>query len=146
MLVRSSLASLAMLALAWGCSEESTSGSGFHLPAGDVQEGRSAFQALGCVECHSVAGEADLPAPVASVTLELGGELHKVRTYGQLVTSIIDPSHSISNRAPKEVRETNVTTMKNFNDAMTVTQLIDLVSFLHSKYVQLEPAYNPVPF
>lgn len=133
-----------LFALAAGCSPGES--AGFHLPPGDVAAGKAAFRSLGCIECHSVLGETDLPAPTAPTRMELGGKLYRVTTYGQLVTSIIHPSHSISDRAPQEVRTAGSTTMRNFNDSMTVTQLIDLVSFLHSKYSKLEPEYNPVPF
>lgn len=33
--------------------------------------------------------------------------------------------------------------MRVVNDDMTVTQLIDLVTFLQPKYTQLQPLYNP---
>ena len=108
--------------------------------------GKAAFLDLGCVKCHSVSGEEDLPVPVAPIKMELGGELFTVSSYGQLVTAIIHPSHSISGRAPKEVRETGTTPMNNLNESMTVAQMIDLVAFLHSKYVRLGKGYNPVPF
>jgi len=111
-----------------------------------VAAGRAAFEELGCIQCHSVSGEEGLPPPAAPVTMTLGGKLHAVTSYSQLVTAIIHPSHSMSARAPKEVRDAGETPMQSFNDSMTVTQMIDLVAFLHSKYRKLESGYNPVPF
>lgn len=132
--------------LAAGCGQRDRSEVGFRLPAGDAASGKTAFVELGCVRCHTVYGEADLPAPVEPTQMELGGKLRVVRTYGQLVTSIIHPGHSISSNAPKSVKDAGISPMTSFNDTMTVRQMIDLVAFLHSKYKRLEPGYNPVPF
>ena len=66
-----------------------------------------------------------------------------MKTYGELVTSIINPSHVLSPGYPKElITKNNQSAMPNFNDTMTVRQLIDLVAFLQSRYelVLPEPA------
>ena len=141
---------IAFLALAFvfasGCAEEDRPGMGLRLPEGDAAAGKAAFLELGCVRCHSVHGEPDLPAPVEPVKMQLGGELYYVRSYGQLLTAIIHPSHSVSSQAPKEVRKAGTSPMQSFNDVMTVDQMIDLVAFLNPKYAKLKPGYNPVPF
>ena len=129
-----------------GCSNGTPPKDGLRLPEGDVEAGKVAFVDLGCVRCHSVQGEDDLPAPTGPVQMELGGQLFHVSSYGQLVTAIVHPSHSISGRAPEGVREAGTTPMENINETMTVAQMIDLVAFLHSKYVLLGQKYNPVPF
>jgi hypothetical protein len=61
------------------------------------------------------------------------------------VTSIINPSHEISRPYPREQgAEGDVSKMENFNDRMSVTQLIDLTAFLQSKYkLRREPLYIP---
>jgi hypothetical protein len=61
------------------------------------------------------------------------------------VTSIVNPSHEISRRYPREqVAEGDVSKMENFNERMTVAQLIDLTAFLQSRYeVRPEPLYFP---
>ena len=149
MYIRSLVASLALAfigIMASGCGYGGRSDGGLRLPEGDVVAGKAAFSDLGCVQCHSVRGEEDLPAPVEPTNMELGGRLYSATSYGQLVTAIINPSHSISARAPREVREAGSTPMTSFNESMTVAQLIDLVAFLHSKYTQLGSGYNPVPF
>lgn len=65
----------------------------------------------------------------------LGGEVRKVRTYGQLVTAVINPSHDLATGYPKDlVQEEGASRMTDFNDVMTVQQLIDLVAFLQSRY------------
>ena len=59
----------------------------------------------------------------------------RIKTYGELVTSIINPSH----RLAKGYAEANVamegkSNMTVYNDVMTVRELIDLVAFLQSHY------------
>ena len=73
------------------------SGRGFHLPDGEVEKGRTAFIQLGCNQCHTVEG-VDLPAHAVPgpVQVKLGGKVYRVKTYGQLVTSIIDPAHIVA--------------------------------------------------
>ena len=124
-------------ALAWGalaCDVGPRSGRGFRLPDGDVDRGAVAFQELGCTRCHDVIGD---PPPTRTdrpdVIVTLGGEVTRVETYGELVTSIIHPSYELSGRYPKEqVAEGEVSRMEreNLNERMSVAQLIDLTAFL----------------
>lgn len=129
-----------------GCEMGPRSGRGLRLPEGDLDRGAAAFRDLGCVACHDVAGDAASATREGSaVIVTLGGEVTRVETYGELVTSIINPSHDISGRYPRErVAEGDLSKMKNFNEGMTVAQLIDLTAFLQSKYeVRIEPLYYP---
>lgn len=108
--------------------------------------GRIAFRALGCAHCHDLAGEPlDEERPGAQPLVILGGEVTRVASYGELVTSIINPSHEITRRYPRErVSDGDISKMPNFNDLMTVSQLIDLTALLQSKYeVRHEPLYLP---
>jgi hypothetical protein len=126
-----------------GCEVGPRSGRGLRLPDGDVERGAVAFRDLGCTKCHDVA---DAPAPASDeIVLTLGGEVTRVETYGELVTSIVNPQHDVSRRYPKEdTTKGGVSRMENFNDAMTVAQLIDLTAFLQSKYeVRREPMFIP---
>ena len=122
------------------------SGAGLRLPDGDVERGKAAFLELKCNTCHTVAGT-EMPSPSKDYAyvrvVALGGEVRQVKTYGALVTSIINPSHSLAPGYPKElITKDNQSAMANFNDTMTVRQLIDLVAFLQSRYefVPPEPA------
>jgi L-cysteine S-thiosulfotransferase len=122
------------------------SAAGLRLPDGDVQRGQAAFLELKCNTCHTVAGT-EIPLPSKDYAyvrvVALGGEVRQVKTYGALVTSIINPSHSLAPGYPKElITKGNESAMANFNDTMTVRQLIDLVAFLQSRYefVPPEPA------
>lgn len=129
----------AVMALA-ACDQGPKSSYGFTLPEGDVAAGKEAFGKFRCADCHTVAGHPDLRQgiePLAS--LPLGGRTPRVSTYGELVTAIINPSHVISRRfGAAEVTESDRSKMPNYNYAMTVNELVDVVAFLQAQY-RLEP-------
>lgn len=128
------------LLLAAGCEPAAKSARGFRLPDGDIKKGKAAFTALKCHACHTVDG-VELPPPEkpARVTVALGGEAVNVKTYGDLVTSIIDPSHKLALAYKKEsVSQDEKSLMADCNEAMTVRQMIDLVAFLQSRYKKLD--------
>jgi hypothetical protein len=127
----------AMLA---GCGPKSP--IGFSLPDGNATRGRAAFVDLRCNACHEIEGIEYLGG-AAHVTL--GGKTMRIQTYGELVTSIINPSHKLAKRYPVDqvaVDGQSILSAAYLNDVMTVQQLIDLVAFLQSTY-QLAPP--PVP-
>ena len=138
--------SVFLLMLATAACGGPKSGAGLRLPDGDVERGKAAFLELKCNTCHTVAGT-EMASPSKDYAyvrvVVLGGEVRQVKTYGALVTSIINPSHSLAPGYPKElITKDNQSAMANFNDTMTVRQLIDLVAFLQSRYefVPPEPA------
>ncbi len=146
LITQAGVALLFVLLVACGGKERKMA-KGFVLPEGDLVKGKQAFIAMKCHRCHSVAGETlpeyDQPS---EVQLHLGGEVYKVKTYGQLVTSIINPQHVISKgyleTLEKEKRAGAVSPMPVMNDGMTVAQLIDIVTFLNSCYIKYEPEYD----
>lgn len=75
----------------------------------------------------------------------LGGKVAHIATHGELVTSIINPSHGFSRRYPAEaVMEGDRSKMTNFNEKMTVAELINLTAFLQSRYeLELNELYAP---
>lgn len=134
---------LSSLLLLTGCDNGPKSSLGFTLPDGKADIGQRHFVELGCVYCHSIAGKEDLIVPPDTIepilNVVLGGSTTRIATYGQLVTSIINPSHKV---AP-EYRDTSITAngqsmMRNYNSIMTVDELIHIVAFLQDQYV-LEP-------
>lgn len=138
--------SLVLLMLFTAACTNAKSAAGFRLPDGDVERGKATFMELNCHTCHNVKGT-DIPAPSKEYAyvrvVELGGQIRKVKTYGELVTSIINPSHVLAPGYPKElISKGNQSAMPDFNDKMTIRQLIDLVAFLQSRYelVLPEPA------
>ena len=147
--VRIVIACLLVMLVACG-NKEKKMAKGFVLPSGDNEKGKQAFIELKCHRCHTVAGEL-LPENVdpSMVKLHLGGEVYRVKTYGQLVTSVINPNHNLSKDylagMDKEQRQGAQSPMPSMVDQMTVQQMIDIVSFLNSHYVKLEPEYE-VPY
>ena len=129
------------------CEAERRSGKGLVLPQGSVESGKASFVDLGCIQCHSIAGATTLDIDGESEPLLLlGGKVRKVKTYGELVTSIVNPNHIISpeylKKVPKPVNVREfVTPMPSFNDEMTVAQLIDLVTYLDAQYEKALPEY-----
>jgi L-cysteine S-thiosulfotransferase len=128
-----------------GCDTGPKSGRGFRLPDGDVQKGEAAFVTLKCHTCHLVNG-VQLPplAGTAPTNIVLGGEVSYIRTYGELVTSVIHPSHGLAPGFKKEeIRNGSLSPMPEFNHLMTVQQMIDLVAFLQAHYRQI-PIDDPI--
>lgn len=136
------LVSVLVLCLGLGaCDMGPKSAAGFRLPDGNPEKGEQLFVNLDCIACHTI-HEKELPVPseAGPVSLELGGVVHKVQTYGELVTSIINPSHKLTRKYPKEtVSEDGQSLMRNYNDVMTIQQLIDLVAFLQGEYEVVPP-------
>lgn len=111
----------------------------FPIEKGDVARGREAFVRLGCPQCHTVAGEA-LAGYTGQrfITMPLGGEVIYAKSYGDLVTSIINPNHVISDvyleQLPPDRRRSANTTPMYMELDMKVTELVDVVAFLNSRY------------
>jgi len=124
------------------CESERRSPAGFRLPEGDVEQGRVAIRELQCHACHEIAG-GGFPVPVADppVPVRLGGATPFVKTDGQLVTSIINPSHSLTYGHLGELTQTaGESRMADYTEIMTVKQLVDIVAFLQSIYEVSPPA------
>ena len=87
--------------------------------------------------------ESPPPAEPGPVLITLGGPVARVKTYGQLVSSVINPSHKISRRfADQQVSKDGESIMRVYNETMTVQQLIDLVAFLQQQYKVKLPQYS----
>jgi sulfur-oxidizing protein SoxX len=143
---------LGSLFLVYGCERGRTSGKGLYLPKGDVEKGRQAFIDMKCYRCHTVAG-VELPKVELATTIsfELGGEVIHVKSYGELVTSIVNPAHVTSRKYLDSLGELAKegkieSPMPSFNEQMTVAQLIDLIAFLDSRYKELQPSYIGSPY
>ncbi|MDJ0654890.1 MAG: c-type cytochrome [Xanthomonadales bacterium] len=124
------------LVLLSGCNGDPRSARGFRLPDGDAEAGLEAFIDMECNQCHTVRGE-ELPIIPGQDPpyFELGGEVTRVKTYGELVTSIINPSHKLATGYAKEVIAVgDESKMEVYNEFMTVQQLTDIVMFLQTHY------------
>jgi len=121
------------------CNEQAR---GFALPEGDIEKGKMTYKRLACNECHSITNIA-WKGGKDNLDIELGGEVPTLKSYGDLVTSIINPSHKVSPYyKEKNAFIENVSKMKNYNELMTVQELIDLVTFLQSEYDVTPPLSN----
>lgn len=139
MRIKSLVIIIVLVLLTSGCSPNSS--RGFSLPQGNPQLGAENFEKYRCTDCHTVAGitvnEDHTYLLVRPVPL--GGSSGRITTYGELVTSIINPSHKITRRQPISMTtENGESRMRNINDILTVTELVDLVAFLQPKY-KVEP-------
>ena len=71
--------------------------------------------------------------------------MYRVKNYGELMTSVVNPDHVISPKyvamLEKADREVVISPMPYFGEEMTVAELIDLVEFLHAQYSRLQPQY-----
>lgn len=137
---------IVLLALA-ACSGEQVASLGFSLPEGDFEEGKRVFLDMQCMECHTIVGD-DLTGEewqqrtqTKAISVQIGGERTQIHTYGNLVTSVINPSHRIAPGYPLDevTGPDGQSKMRNYNDIMSITELIDLVTFLKSRYTLKVP-------
>jgi len=141
-----SLVSIFFMVALSACTVESPAVKGFVLPEGDVARGEQVFIKFGCPGCHTIPG-VDLPEmdPEPEILLEIGGEVYRIKNYGELLTSVINPVHVISPKYLSKLDESDrskaSTPMPYYGDTMTVTEMINLVAFLHDKYSKLMPDF-----
>ncbi len=106
---------------------------GFVLPKGDPEAGRKDFTRLGCVACHRVAGDPELPASTSATpgpTLNFGPAV----PAGTIAQSIVAPSHTIAPDFGQGTPEDPQTSpMHNFSDEMTLRELMDITAYLQSR-------------
>ena len=135
---------LVSLAALGGCDQDRTmSERGFRLPEGNATAGRETFLYMHCNQCHTIKDE-QLPTVAGfEPFVELGGSLTRVKTYGELVTAIINPSHKLADGYPEDlVFENGKSKMYVYNGFMTVQELTDLVMFLQSRYDVVPPQFQ----
>ena len=118
------------------CGPAATSGNSLNLPEGDVNAGQQAFVDLQCTSCHTVKNlELPDPAVQGPVSIMFGGRLTRVKSYSDLITSIVNPSHRlVRGYSTDRVSDEGESRMPILNDVMTVTQLINITAFLQAQY------------
>jgi sulfur-oxidizing protein SoxX len=117
------------------CTPGKESPIGFSLPEGDPAIGQETFVALQCNACHSTPDIEQLAQRDGGISIALGGEVGRVKTYADLVTSVINPSHRLAvGHPPTMVALGTESRMRNYNETMTVEQLINLVAYLQPHY------------
>jgi sulfur-oxidizing protein SoxX len=128
------------------CTGDAKPVRGFVLPEGDIAQGEQVFVDFKCHGCHTIPEmefpEVDFEPPFI---LEIGGEVYRVKNYGELLTAVTNPDHIISAKyktmLEKAEREAVISPMPYYGEDMTVAELIDLVEFMHAHYTRLQPEY-----
>ena len=114
--------------LSFGFSQSNS----YVLPEGDKVEGKIAFIELSCNACHKV-GDVRKARSAGEQMLVILGEDKK--SYGDLVSSIIDPSHKVAPKYRKPyTTKSGESKMLKYNDVITVQELVNLVAFLQDEY------------
>lgn len=104
----------------------------FLLPPGDPVEGKKVFIALECFTCHEIKGEhfpqeAKAPGKVGPELTGMG-QHHPAEYFAE---AIVNPNRVII-EGPGYTGPDGLSKMPNYNDTLTVKQLIDLVAYLKS--------------
>lgn len=131
------------------CDLGPESPKGFSLPEGNSEEGKLVFLKYHCLACHRINGFEPLSdlKNNPDISVLLGGKSTKVKTYADLLTSIINPSHKFSKGYMRSNMQVDgVSKMTIYNDVMTVTELVNLVTFLQSNYELIPYQRSDYPF
>lgn len=96
----------------------------FSMPKGDFEKGRAVFQKYACFVCHEVRGEPFPPGSKSGPELSQMGPLHPLEYFAE---SIINPS---AWAAKKYRAQDGKSLMPDYNERMTVQELIDLSTYL----------------
>lgn len=91
---------------------------------------------MSCNQCHSLPGVEWIGESVGNaIHVPLGGKVGKVKSYEELVTSIINPSHKIHKRHLVEPFSTEgESNMLKYNEILKVEDLVNIVTFLQTEY------------
>ena len=132
-----------LMALSACDQDRAMSERGFRLPEGNAAAGRETFLYMHCNQCHTIKDE-QLPTVAGfEPFVELGGTLTRVKTYGELVTAIINPSHKLADGYPEDlVSENGKSKMYVYNGFMTFQELTDLVMYLQNRYDVVPPQFQ----
>jgi mono/diheme cytochrome c family protein len=132
-------------ALLQGCATGTV--LGYRFPLGDVARGREAFLSLECHGCHILKGPQLPPYPgTPAMTVSLGGHTPRIESYGDILTSVVNPSHRLARsyvKAGGQRGSESPMAAQRLNDVMTVQQLADLVAFLQTEYDYVPPPVAP---
>jgi len=144
---RTILFGLSCIFILSACDQGANSPKGFSLPEGNPEAGKLVFLKHQCLACHSIPGLVDHNVEREhSPPISLSSNSAIVKTYAELVTSIINPSHRISRGAQwANYDENKESIMPNYNDVLTVSELIDLVAYIQPHYQVTPWPYTVYP-
>jgi len=101
----------------------------FTLPSGDATKGRELFAKFACFSCHEVEGEnfpgSGLPGKIGP-ELAAMGPLHDAEFFAE---AIVNPSAVVEKGKGYDTAD-GTSKMPSYNTALTVQDLIDLVTYL----------------
>lgn len=130
---------LTMLIVVFGLVGCEQSSKGFSLPVGDPVQGEQVFLTLQCLSCHQMDGYERPENANEALAVQLGGKVESLKTYAELVTSVINPSHQLAEGYDlSKIQLEGQSVMPSFNDVLSVTDLVNLITFLESHY-ELDP-------
>jgi Cu/Ag efflux protein CusF len=96
----------------------------FTMPKGDYEKGREIFQKYACYICHEVRGENFPPGSRSGPELSQMGPLHPLEYFSE---SVINPS---AHASKKDRGPDGKSTMPDYNERMTLQELIDLSTYM----------------
>ncbi len=106
-------------------------------PRGDETTGRALFEQKQCFQCHRVAGQKFPAREITEGTvIPLGGLEHTGWTRDDFAAAIMSPQHVVAPAWQKAMiivgarLEAETSPMPDFNRVLSVSELIDLVTFL----------------
>jgi len=121
---------------------------GFRFPGGEVDDGREAFIALNCLQCHTVA-KTELPDPKSQrrIELNLAGQVRFVKRYEDLVIAITNPRHVVTEQYRAILTGAEASggiepVMPDLTKDMSARQLMDLTAFLDAAYRAGQESYG----
>lgn len=134
-MIQKTLVAIALVVFISACEQGANSTRGFRLPEGNAENGQQLFTTYGCVACHNIDGIEDQGQKILATPVKLGGPVTLNKTYADILTSIVNPSHRIARTLDQDVvQRDGQSVMTNYNEQMTVAHLIDLVTFIETKY------------
>lgn len=115
------------------------------VPKGDPAKGRTLFENKQCYRCHTVEGQRFPDAEVEGIEfVHLGGTNNTGWDRDLYASQIMDPQHLISPDHQKAMLiigdrlGAENSPMPDFNDALTVGEMIDLATYLEERSVSGE--------
>ena len=129
--------SLSILLLGSGLGQAGTPSS--MIPPGDSADGETVFLEQRCYRCHTLEGrelpDFDLPA---KLKIHLGGDAHTLWDRDEFGRAILNPDHVVSPQYQAimiqggDQKGSQESPMPNFNAILSISDLIDLATFLDS--------------
>jgi len=128
------VALIAVLSFIWAgtvTGKDETPADDFYFSDWDPEAGRRAFIKFNCTNCHTVAGDAELPKATKEVLGPVLAQPGAFLSPGELMDAIISPSHTVTGN--EEIApEAFIPQMPDFRASMTVEELMHIVVYLNS--------------